>query len=59
MANPDEKRDPVPGEMAIEDEEAERLIHQLAAMLGVDEEEAIVIAVRERLERIKAAGDQK
>jgi hypothetical protein len=59
MTDPDEKRDPVTGEMVIEGEEVERLIRQLAAMLGVDETEAITIAVRERLERIKAAGEPK
>ena len=58
MTNPDEKRDPVTGEMVIEDEEAERLIRQLAAMLGVDETEAVTIAVRERLERIKASKEK-
>jgi hypothetical protein len=59
VTDPDEKRDPVTGEMVIEGEEVERLARQLAAMLGVDEEEAITIAVRGSLERIKAAGEQK
>jgi hypothetical protein len=59
VTDPDEKRDPVTGEMVIEGEEVERLVRQLAAMLGVDEEEAITITVRGSLERIKAAGEQK
>ena len=41
-------------EINIEDEEACALIKELAQLLGVDAEEAVAIAVRKRLERIKS-----
>jgi hypothetical protein len=48
----------VSDDIEIEDEEAVRLIRLLAEALGVSDEEAIEIAVRERLERLKARGTQ-
>ena len=40
-------------ELNIEDEETCALVEELAQLIGVNAEEAITIAVRERLERIK------
>ena len=44
-------------EINIEDEEVCALIDELALLLGVDAEEAVAIAVRNRLERIKSGQD--
>lgn len=40
-------------EINIEDEETCALVEELAQLIGVDAEEAVTIAVRERLRRIK------
>lgn len=44
-------------EINIEDEETCALVEELAQLIGVDAEEAVTIAVRERLERLR--GRQK
>jgi hypothetical protein len=40
-------------DIEINDEEAERLVRELAAITGEDEETAILVAVREKIERLK------
>ncbi len=44
-------------EINIEDEETCALVEELAQLIGVGAEEAVTIAVRERLQRIKGERD--
>ena len=46
-------------DIEIDDEEAIQLIRVLAERLGVDEEEAVRIAVAEQLERLKSSAGVK